>query len=547
MSTQTALARGPTIIIFEEDFHGTAYTVAVRQDDSGLAVIDRQTGATADYLVFDTALQDLFATGGTIKLKKNLDLRGGANRTYTVTDMEGDILIEGEGMLTTTLTSTDTGAGNVGVLFQAAAWPVDTSKAWSLVFRDLTFFGSSSFTGYKFEKCIPMLEHCRIEAYNILDNGLFFDVGGSGPPGRSTVWRDIEIYVTQPSAHANIPYVVLLHTDGTYMDNVYVFNNGSNLRVFHVDSALHIDRLRWLCWGSTPSELLLFDIVSGDYPRKVCVNDLFVQINEAGGDISLVKAVNERQFARFDKISSPIYVGFRYPYDVASAEFISVGHWSYSSLGAPRDIFPSEFWSFPLIQQGPQWTADNVNGGQTANAMYIQNNTTVAANSRGARWAPTFGLALEGQNRWRIDFTKEIWLEFVATRVNSDAQAVTRVQLKANQAWGALAQNGVGIRIDNYDVFLETSLAAAQASVATGLTMTDAAEYYFQIRHIPDLQRVELYIDGALLAVQTTAANIPNTLQAVNSSFYEGIANGVAGGVDCQLMISNVNIKVRKR
>lgn len=89
------------------------------------------------------------------------------------------------------------------------------------------------------------------------------------------------------------------------------------------------------------------------------------------------------------------------------------------------------------------------------------------------------------------------------------ATAVRRVQFKSVNAIGALGAKGLGIRVDNLDLFGE-SYGTALDSVDLGVALTGSNVRQIVIVHDPTIPEINWYVDGVLKGTQATANRIPS-------------------------------------
>lgn len=137
----------------------------------------------------------------------------------------------------------------------------------------------------------------------------------------------------------------------------------------------------------------------------------------------------------------------------------------------------------------------------------------------------------------RIDWDKKASVFFSIIRRASDAQNVTRVQLKAATAIGILAEAGVGLQIDNLALTGE-AYGSSRGTVDLSTSLTAGVPAYIEIRHLP-AERIEFLVNGISKGTITAAANIPSGAAASDLCF--STANGAAG-TDTTSDLINVNI-----
>ena len=156
------------------------------------------------------------------------------------------------------------------------------------------------------------------------------------------------------------------------------------------------------------------------------------------------------------------------------------------------------------------WTEAVTGSGSTSmQAAYNQTRTGTTLDSTARRYTETIG-GFAGSSIFAVNYGKPLVFRFGLGRATSEANAVGRIQIKPTQAEGALAGQGIGVRVSNLALYGE-SYGSGGAFVDLSVTMTDAAMYEIEIRHYPG-QRIEWWVDGAFKAQTTTAANIPGAV-----------------------------------
>ncbi len=158
------------------------------------------------------------------------------------------------------------------------------------------------------------------------------------------------------------------------------------------------------------------------------------------------------------------------------------------------------------------WTETKVGtGGGTSsqNPSYIVVNTGATADSSDLMYAGITGLECDGAlvARNRINWDKKLYWGFGLSRQTDNALLVCRVQLKAVNTIGALAEDGLGVQISNLALVGE-SYGASGATTGT-LTMTANASYNMVVILTPGV-KIEWLSNNVLLGTQATAAKIPS-------------------------------------
>jgi hypothetical protein len=207
----------------------------------------------------------------------------------------------------------------------------------------------------------------------------------------------------------------------------------------------------------------------------------------------------------------------------------------------PKWILDNFLAKYKLIRvpTNYNWVMSNVGSGSVAQTpTYLSPRTGVTASSRALAFVYEFGLNSGGISQWYIDWTKRLELEFFISRLNSDAEAVARFQLKESETEGQLAERGIGIQISNYTMVGE-SYGTARGTVNLA-TLTDGIAY--RIKIVKTASAVEFWVNGVLIGTITTAAAIPNVQGDAQGRIVASIINGVTGGVNACLYISNIII-----
>jgi hypothetical protein len=199
-------------------------------------------------------------------------------------------------------------------------------------------------------------------------------------------------------------------------------------------------------------------------------------------------------------------------------------------MGSWRDFPTTSVWNVANVGTGavgyqPVW-------------MYLK--TGVTASSSATGYCGTLGLGKkEAASHWHYDWDKKMILNFVYSRWNSDAQAVGRVQLKPTNAIGALAAQGLGIRVENYTMYAESYGTELKSTEI--FTLTDIIDVQVTIILYPS-QKIEFWINNKKKATHSDAVNIPTGDSGASEYLVQSIENGVTGSVDCYQYISQPKI-----
>lgn len=206
-----------------------------------------------------------------------------------------------------------------------------------------------------------------------------------------------------------------------------------------------------------------------------------------------------------------------------------------------RDLFRDPLWllrnfldKYKLMEVPTNWgwtlsIAGSGGCSQFPTEIYVYTGTT--ALSRGLCFNGVRTLNSGDYSRTVVDYSKRLELLFQMVRVNSDAEAVARIQLKAVQTEGALAAQGLGIEIANYTVYGE-AYGTARQTVSLG-TIPDDRLWQVKIVLVPGT-RVEFWIGDMLVGVLTGTA-VP--IGTNTSNLVISIINGATGGVNAILTV----------
>jgi len=201
-------------------------------------------------------------------------------------------------------------------------------------------------------------------------------------------------------------------------------------------------------------------------------------------------------------------------------------------------VYPRE-WYRVLPLGYYQWSPTIVNSGLiNLRALDHEVSTGVVANS--AATAFTYLSALErlGIAGFRtVDYDRELIIRADILRWRADAEAVARLQIKRTNVEGALADKGIGIRLDNYTLVGE-SYDTALGTVALG-TLTVDASHRLMIHHHPG-EKDAWYLDGEIVGEQTDPTMIPSGVSNMSNFMVHSIINGATGGVNAVFRLSDV-------
>lgn len=184
------------------------------------------------------------------------------------------------------------------------------------------------------------------------------------------------------------------------------------------------------------------------------------------------------------------------------------------------------------------WTAlSRVGSGVEASiALYVRVRTGTTPNSSCGSYIEMFGF---GAGPGAVNFDKELELEFEILRSTSDAECISRVQLKAGATVAQLAAKGIEIEITNYSIE-GAGYGTARGSVALG-NLTDNTRSHIGIHHVP-AKRIDFYVNGTLSGSITNTANIPSGILSGALGLL-AINNGATGGVNAFCYLQNIRVR----
>jgi len=186
------------------------------------------------------------------------------------------------------------------------------------------------------------------------------------------------------------------------------------------------------------------------------------------------------------------------------------------------------------------WT-DN-SGGTGSSTLYPQYAEVACAAAGGDHGlvyctAPFLNSYVDASVWDRADFDNMlIWAFDVSRDAGTHADIRARVQLKQANGEGVLANDGMGIQIQNYDIYGE-AFAAAQATVDLGVTMTALYTYRIAIVLIPNVS-VDFYVNEVYRGQITT--QVPSGPAAGTCYWVLSIDNG-AVATACVLRVSPIS------
>lgn len=183
-----------------------------------------------------------------------------------------------------------------------------------------------------------------------------------------------------------------------------------------------------------------------------------------------------------------------------------------------------------IIPPNAGWTKTNVGSGDTSYAATRMRETSGGtANSSTLNTSQSFGLGA-GLNRFLVNWTKAIrlYVPINYSVVTSDQNDGTLyVQLKEASTIGALGAKGLGIKVDTLALSGQSYNSALGDNALA--TLTPNLDYLVEIRHYPSVPKVEFWVDGVLLATETTSTKVPQTAGATLAYVVLSMANKANG------------------
>ena len=260
----------------------------------------------------------------------------------------------------------------------------------------------------------------------------------------------------------------------------------------------------------------------GDAARKKYVDDLAaLYLLLTGGTLSGNIAFSGAQTVDGVDISAHVLAS-----DAHVAELLAY----LMTKGMLFPVTTTDGWTSTLVGTGAK--TDEPGRGKVA--------TGTTANSSSLLLTYMQGLGV-GKGEVRVDWDKKLYITFRIIRVNSDAEAVARIQLKEAASIGALGAKGLGLQIDNLALSGE-SYGTSVATVDLVTSLTGNVEAWITIIHDPDTPKIEWYVNGVLKGTQSTAAKIPSGGAGSDSVLVLSIANGATGTVEAYIVFSPIMI-----
>ncbi len=190
------------------------------------------------------------------------------------------------------------------------------------------------------------------------------------------------------------------------------------------------------------------------------------------------------------------------------------------------------------------WTANHGGtGGGTLYTTFAEVSCAAAGGDHGLFHCPgvMVNSSFDGAGQWdRVHFDNRIEYAIDLSRdAGSHADIRGRFQLKQANGEGVLAADGLGIEIQNYDIYGE-SFNAGRSTVNLNTTMTALYVYRVRMVHIPGVE-VRFYVNDQYKGSITTVANIPSGAAAGACYWVLSIDNG-AVATACVLRGGNIKV-----
>ena len=184
------------------------------------------------------------------------------------------------------------------------------------------------------------------------------------------------------------------------------------------------------------------------------------------------------------------------------------------------------------------WINQHVNGG---NHSYSPFKAIVFPgtnpNALGLLRATTEGLNSGDILYVRVDWLKRLEFSFIVMRWVTHPEAIARVQLKEASAEGQLGQRGIGLEIQNLDLYGE-AYGTARGTVAMG-ALTESRISWFKI--IVDSGTAYFYRDGVLQGT-LTGTQCPNVQGLATAYVVLSSKSGPTQGASTRLATGNLEI-----
>lgn len=187
-----------------------------------------------------------------------------------------------------------------------------------------------------------------------------------------------------------------------------------------------------------------------------------------------------------------------------------------------------------------------VTGGLNSSCLIeiSQLNVRVNSNIGDATWYKSIRQLHLGSS-FGVDWDKELYLQFALYRVTAGAGAQPiegYVQLKHSIVKGALANDGIGVRIlgtDGLDIRGESYGSAALGTADFDANLVSAESIIVGIHHRPGVS-VDFYVNGVLQANNITTANeVPSGQVAAEASLVVSLETTDDPNADIKMLVTN--------
>jgi len=164
-------------------------------------------------------------------------------------------------------------------------------------------------------------------------------------------------------------------------------------------------------------------------------------------------------------------------------------------------------------------------------------NTGTTANSAARAWDYILNLNPGNAYPHYIDWRKRLEIDLELTRFGSDPEATARFQLKESSAGGALAERGIGIEIQDLDIYGE-GYGTSRGTVLLGTLTVDRP---FHVKIILTDGVAEFWLDG-VKAGELSGANVPQVLGTAMAYYVFEVVNGPTGGICFHLQCARLEV-----
>ncbi|KKN73881.1 hypothetical protein LCGC14_0396830 [marine sediment metagenome] len=180
------------------------------------------------------------------------------------------------------------------------------------------------------------------------------------------------------------------------------------------------------------------------------------------------------------------------------------------------------------VDTNSAWSATNVGSGSIVATDPLGKilRTGATANSSTFNRTRPYGLNGDVANRNYFDYDKALSLFFSVCRYITDAEAVSRVQMKDADGIGVLGEKGIGLQLDNLALTGE-AYGASRGTVDLSTSLTIEKMAWVEIRLTST--GVEFFVDNVSKGSITTADKFPTGDGAAAGRIASSHANGGTG------------------